>query len=475
MPFPTLDPGHSVAPGPRAEATSSGIQDILRQKPLAGVNLGGWLCLEDWFFSGAEGSHVMSTDNVGQGACLPPMVTYLPEKWPSEGILTSRLQAERGSDLTIQAFKAYRDSFITDKDLQQIASLGIKNLRVPINWAAFAEALAPISKEVYGSHDPVYDTVIVPDPFYKDEAKLATIPRKFLEDFLVRAKRHGLKVVLDLHAFPGGAQLGTYNGIWPLDPVFWQERDRVGTVGYNLTDAGSWVAQALITWIQNLDDSKRAVVAGVCLMNEPAHMNRWQEFANDTLVREWLAGAGNMFRLSTLPGQGMKLYMNIMDTAFKDFPNETVPWYLQTFSHEERHAWVVSDSHWYAAWTNGVCDGRTKEGGAYTCDDPAEAVIATTAGCIRGEVENMQIRFGDSLMSISEMSVGTFEDARQACKDKRVTSIFLNEMMFRFNEADVQPFFWTWRMPYGPVFEPGWSLKSLAGLEEPPSARLACR
>ena len=53
----------------------------------------------------------------------------------------------------------------------------------------------------------------VPDPFYTDQVAFATIPRDWLEEFLVRCSRHGIRVVLDLHAFPGGSSQGTYNGV----------------------------------------------------------------------------------------------------------------------------------------------------------------------------------------------------------------------------------------------------------------------
>jgi len=33
-------------------------------------------------------------------------------------------------------------------------------------------------------------------------------------------------------------------------------------------------------------------------------------------------------------------------------------------------------------------------------------------------------------------------------------------------EDRIQPFFWTWKMPFGPNFEAGWSLKYLLGLED---------
>jgi hypothetical protein len=54
-----------------------------------------------------------------------------------------------------------------------------------------------------------------------------------------------------------------------------------------------------------------------------------------------------------------------------------------------------------------------------------------------------------------------------ACNDPSVLNAFLEEQVSAMKAANIESFFWTWRMPYGPVFEPGWSLKHLSGLEEP--------
>ena len=51
----------------------------------AGVNLGGWFVLEDWFFSGSKGS-LVSSEKTGQGLCLPPLLHHVDEPWPSEGV-----------------------------------------------------------------------------------------------------------------------------------------------------------------------------------------------------------------------------------------------------------------------------------------------------------------------------------------------------------------------------------------------------
>ena len=153
----------------------------------AGVNLGGWFVLEDWFFSGSHGK-LVSSETQGQGRCLPPLLHHVDEAWPSEGVLlrsracklyefvsgllfipwtsfrhgvgsghprlASRLNASFGSQETARIFKAHREEFFTKDELQEIIRSGIDTIRLPITWAAFADALAPLSQSVYAAHNP---------------------------------------------------------------------------------------------------------------------------------------------------------------------------------------------------------------------------------------------------------------------------------------------------------------------------------
>lgn len=188
-----------------------------------------------------------------------------------------------------------------------------------MTWAAFADALAPLSP-VYASFDPEKETALVPDPFYHDKIALATIPRKILLDFLRKASQHGLKVIFDLHAFPGGSQDGTYNCVWPNRPVFWTEKTRLGdpSAAVPLTTAGRWVVQALIRWVESLDLETKKSVQGLTLMNEPAHTNAWSHFAEEENVLTWLSETSGDFRTSSLPAENMKLYVNLIETAFSE-------------------------------------------------------------------------------------------------------------------------------------------------------------
>jgi len=226
------------------------------KQPLApsGVNLGGWLCLEDWFFSGQNG-YAVSTgfDNLnGQGACLPPMLTQLDENWPSEGKLVKRLVDTVGPEKTSEIFMAHRRSYVADSDLEKMKESGIRTIRVPVTWALFADALAPLDNATYGQHCPEHDAAIVPDPFYKDDTALVTVPRAWFKQFLRKVGDHGMQVLLDVHAFPGGSSQGTYNGIWPADPKFWLETITIASTGFEmpLTDVGQMVVEALINWVE---------------------------------------------------------------------------------------------------------------------------------------------------------------------------------------------------------------------------------
>ena len=190
-------------------------------------------------------------------------------------------------------------------------------IRLPLTWAAFADALATLSPE-YGSFDPDEETALVPDPFYHEKIALVTIPRNLLVDFLQKAAKHGLKVIFDLHAFPGGAQDGTYNTVWPNRPVFWTEKTQIGDPGkaVPLSTAGRWVVQALIKWVEGLDPQTQKAVQGLTLMNEPAHTNAWSHFAEEQNVLKWLSDTSGDFRTSSLPAANVKLYVNLIETAF---------------------------------------------------------------------------------------------------------------------------------------------------------------
>lgn len=440
------------------------------------VNLGGWLCLEDWFHSGAVGRYVSTpyTLTQGQGACLPPLLTGpLDKPWPSEGILVNRLHNSDGSAEEI--FTAFRQSFITEKDFEDIASLGIKTIRIPFTWSMFADALAPIDKKAYGSHDPDWETVVVPDPYWVDDIKQVTIPRKWFKGRLQMAADHGLKVILDLHTMPGGSSDGTYSGVWPLRPVFWDKNAALGNGSVPLRQVGVMIVQALVDFIQNDCADLLAVGAiwGICFMNEPAHLSgtsgKWGRFATPDEVIHDISLYGNMFRHSNLPSSGVRLYIQLIETAWSnanDFDKQTTEWYHSFFTSKERYTWAVISRHFYTAWG---CNGAITQGASYQCDEPIDKIRSVLNTCISGFASDFAMKF-HGLRAVTEWSLGSHWDANMACTNSDVLRTIFEENVRAFAliepEIQIEPVFWSWKVPYGAKFQPGWSLKSFAGMAE---------
>lgn len=236
-----------------------------------------------------------------------------------------------------------------------------------------------------------------------------------------------------------------------------------------LQEAGLEIAKALVRWVQRLDSAALAGVMGVSLMNEPAHMNALDAkgpFADEHAVLEWLTSAAKFFSASKLPAMGKKLYVQISDTAFHDFLGEVPKWWHSTFSSKERSSWAVLDLHWYTAWDRGTCDGRTSPGGAYNCTQPRSQIEGVQEHCIRKFATKWFSRHFEGQKVVSEMSAATYQNAPFACTNKSMLRNFLKEQVQIFDSFEITPFFWTWRMPYAHVFQPGWSLKYLAGLED---------
>lgn len=469
--------GGSGAPAPSpvvpVPATQADADPLAFANALHGTNLGGWLHLEDWFFSGEGGRWVSTGNNAGQGVCLPPAVPTVAEPWPSEGILVKRLNKSRGPQQTVEAFQAHRRSFIDADDIRKMAKLGLKTIRVPLTWALFPDALETLAPGTYGGFDPKTEAAIIPDPYYHEIVAYVTVPRNFVEEMLRVAATHGVKFLLDMHCLPGGSSNGTYNGIFPNHPKFWTSNSKLGNTSMSLIETGLLVAQAMVRWVESMDMQTRSAVAGLTFMNEPAHMNAWSNphFAQEEQIFDFLAASADIFRKSQLPQLGIKLFVNLVETGIRDFDTAVPEWWEKTFTPQERGLWAVIDRHWYAAWSGKYCSGRVTSGGAYFCDQDIDSMrkVWREGTCARKWAEGFKKMFPDSLRACSEMSASTFQDAFLACSNPDLVRAFIEEQAQGMKDNGVDAFFWTWRMPYGPAFEQGWSLKHIAGLESTPT------
>ncbi|KAK5137094.1 hypothetical protein LTR08_001103 [Meristemomyces frigidus] len=130
---------------------------------IRGVNIGGWLVLEEW----------MNSD-MFQGSSATDQVTF---------DATSGAQAK---------LEAHWDSYFTEADVEKIASWGINALRIPIGYWAYNNSGTPY---IQGAD-------------------------AYLEKAIGWARTHGLKVLVDCHGSPG-SQNG-FDNSGSAGNVMWQ-------------------------------------------------------------------------------------------------------------------------------------------------------------------------------------------------------------------------------------------------------------
>lgn len=472
------------APGQCRKSTCA-TGELFPRGEQVGVNFGGWLVLEDWFFSKAEDNDrtelVASRKTHGEGfvfpsSCGDASLTFDGGSgWRSEGELTSNLlqayQENQAADPLV-LFARHRATYITKRDYEQLATLGVTKIRLPIPWQAFADALCDNASNVlskYCNDDPVNRPVVVPDPYYIDKISLVTVPRAILSSFVSDAHDKGLKVIFDIHTMPGGSSDGTYSSTWPNPPAFWQQNV---TDGVALQSLGLKVVEALVGWVASLG-ALREAVAGFTFMNEPAMQAHggaalggasWLDDHNDVL--DWLAAAGRIFESARQKlSPHTRVYVNLHESAFRHglfhWPWESpvdpeVSWFMRQYADSP---WAVLDIHHYHAWKASPpeCDGISLQA---ILDDHVKWVDSTFS------VLDLKGR-----LAMSEYSASTFHEVALACRETRFLRAFVYGQAAACTASGVEPFFWTWRMPEGGIFQRGWSLKLIAGFENESKGR----
>lgn len=397
--------------------------------------------------------------------------------WSGDGAQKFQIDyAVKGPERAVEAFIGHRATFINETDYEQISVLGVKSVRLPLSWQVFADVMADVAPDVYGNYDPYEDTVVVPDPYYTD-LSFVTIPRKWLKERIEAMAAKGLRIVLDFHNMPGGSSSGTYSGIWPREPAFWNHNMTIGGNGspgsskVPLREVGLRMAKAAYDWVEK--DLHKLVssgaIWGMCMMNEPGHMAAWSTWGTGQMVLDQLGTIADMFRNTTLPGRGVRLYLQIIETAFAPgtFDEVVAPWYHSMFTKEERYSWAVLSRHHYTAWSGGWAGGKVYPGEAYTCDQALAGVRKILARDMSGFARGFADKY-HGLRALTEWSLGTNPDADLACTNLDLLRVVFEENVKAWgllgHENRIEPFFWTWRIPYGPKFQPGWSLKYFSGM-----------
>lgn len=508
---------------------------------------------------------VATSEDNPDARCLPPLYSGSgsvtgdeeaisgPVHWYSETDLFSSLTDMSGLSRAIQTFHAFRLSYLDlEEDLSQIAALGIQRVRVPISWCLtdYDPIHEPILKQPMRQITPdqiklLYERYTCTDPFYEQEGEYViwpAVPRSLIVSFLEACNRHGIKAVLDIHTYPGGTSPGTFSGVWPRPPLFWkydnpEDPDR---------DFGRLLFQSFIIWIESLSETNPDALdglGGITPMNEPAHLagifgpGSWNplkqsflpplsevmaqqyllelqrsEFKSDKIVTvpngahlrvfKWQGDAIHMFRMSSLPGRGIELVINIHESVlvpslvpddihtetFGGHPQATAivaAWWRGATTPEERKTWAIMDMHHYHAWESscqGTVDGMD---GSYVCGDLAgtQDVLeqCTQFADVYRTVFDEQLGGSTEAKLVSgEFSSSTHHSVLRSCLDiSTLKQSYLGQVQAA-SRSNVQLYYWSWKMPYGGAFRAAWSFRHLLfllgkhGFTKPDESLLQC-
>lgn len=208
-------------------------------RPFRGVNVGGWLSLEPFI--------------------TPSMFDYPPEA----GVVDEHSLCKHLGDKAAATLEKHYATFITEEDFRDIAAAGLDHVRIPFSYWAVET--------------------------FDDDPYVAGISWRYLLRGIEWARKHGLRIKLDLHGLPG-----SQNG--------WNHSGRIGNVGFLNGTQGAVNGKRALEIHDRLSkffaqDRYSNVVAFYGLMNEPAAaldqevLEAWTREAVDTVVRNGVKGA----------------------------------------------------------------------------------------------------------------------------------------------------------------------------------------
>ena len=299
-----------------------------------------------------------------------------------EGAISPRkLRGAFGEQAALAAFEHHRETYVTDDDIAAILAAGYSRVRLPVTWACFAAR----------DGDPA---TLLRDPAHP-EISHVTVPKEKMTEYLSRLTRAGLKVLIDVHNMPGGSSLGTYNGVYPAPPAFWDDA--------RLMSLGRGVLRSMMQWFRELPAEARAGVDGFTLLNEPAHM---LPDKLETMKRWYVDAVEDYRKLIVAPARRRasrrRAYVNLIETAGWDV-DQMADWIGSVFTPEERAEWVVLDVHTYVAWEDPVPGRARCEDGPLVVGSPwRNSRVKNARGARRGGAaqerrrEHRRLRSGPS-------------------------------------------------------------------------------
>merc|ERR1719282_2068242 len=281
--------------------------------PFIGVNLGGWLLLEDWIWS-TEMRLKKITDewtliqNKG-GPQNPSAISLMHEHW---------------------------DNFVSEKDLDHLQNFGVTHVRIPLGWWIVD-----------------YDAA---DGFVNGG-------ERYLFRVLLWLKKRNMQALLDLHAVPGGQVEGSsFTG------------KRFKTPGFFTSTAnfvrGKRAMHKLAVLIAAYETDKRTagVVMGMELLNEPS----WAYWDSSPGIQEVYGTMIPEIR-KILPAKRYLLFLSLQERQGKRRSSE---WLVMMRKRDPKNfEGVVYDAHMYHSYGDDDMNGRIwrkQEDSCKTCcRDPA--------------------------------------------------------------------------------------------------------
>jgi len=407
-----------------------------------GVSLSGWLQLEDWFFANGQSTLVDSPLNAKQGKVLPPYFNT-PEElgfdWASEGELIAKLAMKHGNEKTVKIMNAYRTNWLKKDDLVKLKKLGYATLRIPITWATF-----------FGTEDQ--PTRVIADPKYNDRAFVTVNPRTLTNVLKLIHSETGARFIVDMHNMPGGSSVGTYNGVFPRQPAFWDSK--------SLQETGRQAIHKMMQWYNAMDDETKDMIEGFTLLNEPAHLMP----AKKDVMLQWMKDAIYLYRETVARPRELNekrvptLYVNLIDTS--GVQNGEMGRIMKSwFDSHELKTWAVLDTHFYLAWGFNGCD----VGCTFSCSSSKPEIVEKVRSAVAAHVNSMKrVLAPDGIRHVvGEWSIASHHDSARGCEDPEKREAIFKGHLKAFSKSDTPNYFWGWKMPSAGKHEAFWSMDSV--------------
>ncbi|KAG8965808.1 Glucan 1,3-beta-glucosidase 3 [Tulasnella sp. 419] len=359
--------------------TKLGPSDVYRYRKMRGVNLGSWFSLEPWIVKEPYRCAV--------------------------GVKASDLDVAKGMNAQ-ETLEEHWDTWIQEEDWEWLAARGINTVRIPIGYFHLS---GPCGTNVLEGTD------------YDGFGDVYSSAYSYLKRGIEAAGKHGIGVLVDLHAAAGGQNRDSHCGTSTGQINFWSsEKNQKATL------------VALQYLVKHL--SKYPNVVGLELLNEPANNDQIQSWYETTI-------------------QSLR-------TAHPNFPLYIsdawdLPWYAKFVG--ERSDFVVVDHHLYRSFTE---DDHQKSG-----DEHAAILKSDTLPFMKAmsDIARGNLIVGEWSAALHPSSLRSNEAGEQ----DRQRRVFVRAQLDLFEATCAGWFFWTYKLKTG--WNAGWSFRDATRAEILPS------